>query len=114
MPAPYSHDLRLRVMDAARGGPTYQEVTRRFRVSNSTIPQPDWAAQPAQEHRSYTTPWDTIHCVRALDPCNTVQQSRNQRPCGPATALYPPRRVVDREDATSQNSFVYKRTGVLG
>ena len=37
MAAPYSHDLRLRVMDAVRGGMTYQEVTRRFRVSNSTI-----------------------------------------------------------------------------
>src|SRR4051812_31847849 len=37
MPAPYSHDLRLRVMDAVRGGMTYEEVTRRFRVSNSTI-----------------------------------------------------------------------------
>jgi transposase len=37
MPAPYSHDLRLRVMDAVRGGMTYKEVTLRFRVSNSTI-----------------------------------------------------------------------------
>ena len=37
MPAPYSHDLRLRVMDAVRNGITYEEVTRRFRVSNSTI-----------------------------------------------------------------------------
>lgn len=37
MPAPYSQDLRLRVMDGVRGGMTYEEVTRRFRVSNSTI-----------------------------------------------------------------------------
>jgi transposase len=37
MPAPYSHELRLRVMDAVRNGQTYQEVTRQFRVSNSTI-----------------------------------------------------------------------------
>jgi transposase len=37
MPAPYSQDLRLRVMDAVRGGMRYEEVTRRFRVSNSTI-----------------------------------------------------------------------------
>jgi transposase len=37
MPAPYSEDLRLRVMDAIRDGMTYEEVTSRFRVSNSTI-----------------------------------------------------------------------------
>lgn len=37
MPAPYSHDLRLRVMDAVRNGMAYEEVTRRFLVSNSTI-----------------------------------------------------------------------------
>ena len=37
MPAPYSHDLRLRVMDAVHGGMLYGEVTRRFRVSNSSI-----------------------------------------------------------------------------
>ena len=37
MPAPYSHDLRLRVMAAVQVGMTYEEVTRRFRVSNSTI-----------------------------------------------------------------------------
>ena len=37
MPAPYSHDLRLRVMDAVRNGMTYPEVTKCFRVSNSTI-----------------------------------------------------------------------------
>jgi transposase len=37
MPAPYSPDLRLRVMDAVRSGMSYAEVTRRFRVSNSTI-----------------------------------------------------------------------------
>ncbi len=37
MPAAYSHDLRLRVMDAVRGGMAYEEATRRFRVSNSTI-----------------------------------------------------------------------------
>lgn len=37
MPAPYSYDLRLRVMDAVRVGMTYEEVTLRFRVSNSTI-----------------------------------------------------------------------------
>lgn len=37
MPAPYSEDLRLRVMDAVRGGLGYEEVTHRFRVSNSTI-----------------------------------------------------------------------------
>jgi len=37
MPAPYSHDLRLRVMDAVCGGMTYEEVAQRFRVSNSTI-----------------------------------------------------------------------------
>lgn len=37
MPAPYSKDLRVRVMDAVRSGMTYEEVTRQFRVSNSTI-----------------------------------------------------------------------------
>lgn len=37
MPAPYSQDLRLRVMDAVRSGMKYEEVTRRYRVSNSTI-----------------------------------------------------------------------------
>jgi len=37
MPAPYSPDLRLRVMDAVRSGMSYADVTRRFRVSNSTI-----------------------------------------------------------------------------
>jgi transposase len=37
MPAPYSQDLRLRVMDAVRNGVAYQEVTRLYRVSNSTI-----------------------------------------------------------------------------
>ena len=37
MPAPYSPDLRLRVMDAVRSGMTYEEVALRFRVSNSTI-----------------------------------------------------------------------------
>ena len=37
MPAPYSHDLRLRVMDAVQSGMIYEEVARRFRVSNSTI-----------------------------------------------------------------------------
>jgi len=37
MAAPYSQDLRLRVMEAVRGGMTHGEVTRRFRVSNSTI-----------------------------------------------------------------------------
>lgn len=37
MPAPYSKDLRLRVMDAVCSGMTYEEVTRRFRVSHSTI-----------------------------------------------------------------------------
>lgn len=37
MPAPYSKDLRLRVMDAVRSGMPYEEVTRRFRVSHSTI-----------------------------------------------------------------------------
>ena len=37
MPAPYSKDLRVRVMDAVRSGMTYEEVTRRFRVSNSTV-----------------------------------------------------------------------------
>ncbi len=37
MPAPYSKDLRLRVMDAVRNGMTYEKVSRRFRVSNSTI-----------------------------------------------------------------------------
>jgi transposase len=37
MPAPYSHDLRLRVMDAVRNGMPYEEVTRQFRVSNSSI-----------------------------------------------------------------------------
>jgi len=37
MPAPYSKDLRLRVMDAVRSGMTYEEVTQRFRVSHSTI-----------------------------------------------------------------------------
>jgi transposase len=37
MAAPYSPDLRLRVMDAVRSGMSYADVTRRFRVSNSTI-----------------------------------------------------------------------------
>lgn len=37
MPAPYSKDLRLRVMDAVWLGMTYEEITRQFRVSNSTI-----------------------------------------------------------------------------
>jgi transposase len=37
MPAPYSPDLRLRVMDAVRSGMSYADVTRRFGVSNSTI-----------------------------------------------------------------------------
>lgn len=37
MPAPYSKDLRLRVMDAVRNGMIYEEVSQRFRVSNSTI-----------------------------------------------------------------------------
>jgi transposase len=37
MPTPYSPDLRLRVMDAVRSGMSYADVTRRFRVSNSTI-----------------------------------------------------------------------------
>lgn len=37
MPAPYSPDLRLRVMDAVRNGMPYEVVVRRFRVSNSTI-----------------------------------------------------------------------------
>ena len=37
MPAPYSHDLRLRVMDAVRSGMMYEEVVRQVRVSNSTI-----------------------------------------------------------------------------
>ena len=37
MPAPYSKDLRLRVMDAVRNGMAYEEVSRRFRVSNSSI-----------------------------------------------------------------------------
>ena len=37
MPAPYSKDLRLRVMDAVRSGMAYEEVSRRFRVSNSSI-----------------------------------------------------------------------------
>jgi len=37
MPAPYSKDLRLRVMDAVRLRMTYEEITRQFRVSNSTI-----------------------------------------------------------------------------
>lgn len=37
MPAPYSHDLRLRVMDAVGRGMAYEEVVRQFRVSNSTI-----------------------------------------------------------------------------
>ena len=37
MPAPYSEDLRLRVMAAVRGGTPYAEVSARFRVSNSTI-----------------------------------------------------------------------------
>lgn len=39
MPAPYSHDLRLRVMDAVRAGMTYEEAIRRYQVSNSTIPR---------------------------------------------------------------------------
>ncbi len=37
MPAPYSEDLRLRVMDAVGSGMAYAEVTKRFHVSNSTI-----------------------------------------------------------------------------
>ena len=37
MPAPYSNDLRLRVMDAVRNGMAYEEVSLRFRVSNSSI-----------------------------------------------------------------------------
>jgi transposase len=37
MGAPYSYDLRLRVMDAVHRGMAYEEVTLRFRVSNSTI-----------------------------------------------------------------------------
>jgi len=37
MAAPYSPDLRLRVMDAVRSGMSYADVTRRFGVSNSTI-----------------------------------------------------------------------------
>ena len=37
MPAPYSKDLRLRVMDAVRSRMLYAEVVKRFRVSNSTI-----------------------------------------------------------------------------
>ena len=37
MPAPYSKDLRLRVMDAVGSGMAYEEVSRRFRVSNSSI-----------------------------------------------------------------------------
>ena len=37
MPARYSKDLRLRVMDAVRNGMAYEEVSRRFRVSNSSI-----------------------------------------------------------------------------
>lgn len=39
MPAPYSHDLRLRVMDAVHAGMTYEEAIRRYQVSNSTIPR---------------------------------------------------------------------------
>ena len=37
MPAAYSNDLRLRVMDAVCSGMTDEEVTRRFRVSHPTI-----------------------------------------------------------------------------
>ena len=37
MPAPYSKDLRLRVMDAVSNGMAYEEVSRRFCVSNSSI-----------------------------------------------------------------------------
>lgn len=37
MPAPYSNDLRLRVMDAVRSGMIYEDVAAQFRVSNSTI-----------------------------------------------------------------------------
>jgi transposase len=37
MPAPYSEDLRLRVIDALRRGMTYEQATHTFRVSNSTI-----------------------------------------------------------------------------
>src|SRR5665213_3067202 len=37
MPAPYSHDLRVRVMDAVRLGMPYDEVIKRYQVSNSTI-----------------------------------------------------------------------------
>lgn len=37
MPAAYSQDLRLRVMEAVHSGMAYEEVSRRFRVSNSSI-----------------------------------------------------------------------------
>ena len=37
MPAPYSMDLRLRVMDAIRTGMRFEDVIKRFRVSNSTL-----------------------------------------------------------------------------
>ena len=37
MPAPYSHDLRVRVMNAVQNGMSYPAVTERFQVSNSTI-----------------------------------------------------------------------------
>ena len=37
MPAPCCSDLRLRVVDAVRSGMTCEEVTRRFRVSRSTL-----------------------------------------------------------------------------
>lgn len=37
MPAAYSQDLRLRVVEAVQSGMAYEEVSRRFRVSNSSI-----------------------------------------------------------------------------
>ena len=50
MPAPYSRDLRLRVMDAVRNGMTCEEATHRFHVSNSTILR--WVRR-LQERGSY-------------------------------------------------------------
>jgi putative transposase len=37
MGRPYSADLRQRVMEAVQSGITYEKVTERYRVSNSTI-----------------------------------------------------------------------------
>ena len=55
MPAPYSNDLRLRVMDAVRNGMAYEEVSLRFRVSNSSILR--WVRR-LRESGSYAAfPW---------------------------------------------------------